>query len=174
MTPLVHRILGAGAAVASVLLLAALTRAPYRVASEDEARVRLSWRIRSEQVGACVPPSEEELEQLPSHMRNPEACVGDVPPFRLRVRVDGRTAVDQEVRAGGVRGDRPVYVLREVPVEPGAHSLRVSFEQQDPADGPTGSGDALRLELEARIQLDARDVVLVTLDPQSRSLVLRR
>lgn len=180
------RRIGAGLlAAAATLALAGLSRAPYRAAGDDEARVRLSWRVRAEQAGECRRPTEEELEALPPHMRNPEACVGSLRPFRLRVRVDGRTVVDDRVRPGGARGDRPVYVFREVAVAPGERRLRVTFEQErGPGRGPgaeterdepdAGAEAALRLELREAIRLGPREVALVTLDDGRGELVVRR
>lgn len=175
MSPGLRRVVGGVLAAAAVLVLAALTRVPYSGAAEDEARVRLSWRIRSEQVRTCVPPTEEELERLPPHMRNPDACVGDVPPFRLRVRLDDRTVVDRRVRASGARGDRPMYVLHDVPVTPGPHRLAVEFQQERDGDEAVGRRERpLELELEADVDLEPREVVLVTLESGTGQLVLRR
>ena len=106
-------------------------------------------------------------------MRNPDACVGEVPPFQLRVRVDGTPVVDRRVRASGARGDRPIYVLQDVRVPPGPHHLSVDFEQVA-ATGDGGEGEGLALDLEADVELEPRQVVLVTLDPETRRLVLRR
>lgn len=163
---------------AFVLGLGTLTRLPYRVAGEDEARVRLSWRIRGEQAGGCRTPTAEELEALPVHMRNPDACVGSVPPFRLRVEVDGRVVLDDEVRPSGARGDRPVYVFRDLPVGSGAHRVRIHFVQQEGADaGDAGTGGTrrpLRLELDRELRLGPRQIALVTLDADRMELVVLR
>lgn len=175
MKPGVARLAGGILAALAVLLaVAALTRVPYRIAADDEAQLRLSWRLRSDQVGVCVRPTPEELADLPRHMQNPDACSGTVPPFRLQVRVDGRTVVDDRVRPGGARADRPMYVLRELPVTPGPHQLEISFGlESSPEVQEHPAMERLRLDLEAEVVFGAREIVLVTLDPGTLSLVLR-
>jgi len=170
-------LLAAGAAVA----LAGLSRMPYPASGDDQAVLRLSWRIRAEQMGAeCRRPSQEELEALPPHMRNPDACVGSLRPFRLRVRVDGRTVVDDRVRPGGARGDRPVYVFRDVPVTPGERRVHLTFEQEEgpgrESAGEPGEGEERPegLEIHRTIRLSPREVALVTLDDGRGELVVRR
>ncbi len=169
--------LGAVVVVVSFLTLGGLTRLPYRVNGEEEARVRLTWRIRGEQTGGCRTPTAGELERLPPHMRNPDACVGPVPPFHLEVAVDGRTVVGDTIRPAGARGDRPVYVFRDVAVSPGTHRIRVRFEQEEAPGAGREDDDRpepVRLGLERELRLEARDVVLVTLDPERMELVVRR
>lgn len=169
------RALAVAVAVGSFLLLGALTRLPYQANPDDEARIRLSWRIRGEQAGGCRTPTEEELRRLPTHMRNPDACVGQVAPFGLQVHLDERLAVSDTVRPSGVRGDRPVYVFRDVPVRPGVHRLRIRFEQHQGSGGEgEGEGARVRLELDRTVRLASRESVLVTVDPDRLELVVRR
>lgn len=167
-------------AVAITLAVAGLSRAPYRISGEDEALLRLSWRMRAERAGECRRPTEEELEALPPHMRNPDACVGPVRPFRLHVRLDGRTVLDERIRPAGARGDRPVYVFRQVPLEPGEHRVRIAFRQEEHRDEPVGAGgppaggEAVRLDLRRTLRVGPREIVLVTLGGEGGELVVRR
>lgn len=171
-------------AAAAVLALAGLSRMPYRASGDDQALIRLSWRIRAEQMGAeCRRPSQEELEALPPHMRNPDACVGSLRPFRLRVRVDDRTVLDDRVRPGGARRDRPVYVFRDVEVAPGERRVEITFRQEVDGAGESaraGEGpdeDAppgVALELRRTLRVGIREVVLITLDDGRGRLVVRR
>ncbi|NIP58452.1 MAG: hypothetical protein GWM92_09285 [Gemmatimonadetes bacterium] len=167
-------------AAAAALALAGLSRMPYRASGDDQALLRLSWRIRAEQTGAeCRRPSEEELEALPLHMRNPDGCVGSLRPFRLRVRVDGRTVVDDRVRPAGARGDRPVYVFRDVAVSAGERRVHLTFDQEDGPGGETAGEPVeadeppMGLELRRTIHLAPREVALVTLDDGRGELVVR-
>lgn len=169
--------LAAAFVVGSFLALGGLTRLPYRAHPDDDARLRLSWRIRGEQAGGCRTPTAEELERLPPHMRNPDACVGSVPPFHLEVVADDRPVVSDTVRPSGARGDRPVYVFRDVALSPGLHRIRVRFEQEAvPGTGERGDDgpEPVRLTLERTIRLSARQIVLVTLHPERLELVVRR
>jgi hypothetical protein len=129
------RLLVAGiVALAAVLAVGLLTRVPYSVGDRQLAAVRLSWRMAGHAVEECRTLSAEELEKLPAHMRQPEVCDSYVPPYRLRVLVDGETIEDILVLAGGSRQDNPIYVYSELRVRPGPHELSVAFWQEEDAD----------------------------------------
>jgi hypothetical protein len=152
-------ILAGGLTVAAVILLGFLTRAPLAGRDADRAALVLTWRLRGEEVVVCRRPTEADLADLPVHMRNPDACVGDIPPFALDVIVNGEPLVSRAVRPAGVRGDRPLYVYEELWLEPGRHELTVSFRSQDGA-GPGGATGALRLT--TSVDLAPGQVLLVT------------
>lgn len=168
-----RHLLGALLAVAVTAGIAALSRVPFE-AEDDGAVLRLSWRTRSERVQSCRRLSPEELAELPEHMRRTEVCEGRVLPYTLTVAVDGRTLVDDTVRGGGARGDRPIFVLRELPLAPGEHDVRVSFVRQGEA-GSSAHAQATpaRMEIRRRERLRAGEVLLVTYDPDLRALVTR-
>ncbi|HEU5262840.1 MAG TPA: hypothetical protein VFU41_15580 [Gemmatimonadales bacterium] len=182
MSAVLRRALGAGIAVAALFGLGALSRAPYTADGARHAVLRLTWRARGEQVEECRRLTPEELERLPVHMRQEERCEGRVPPYRLRVSLDGVRAVDELVRAAGARHDRPLYVFRELTLEPGSHVLVVRFARD--GETPTGARrpseedreeatTPARLVLDTVVTLAARRVLLVTYDEEGRRLVVR-
>ena len=65
-------------------------------------------------------------------MRTPEVCEGRVPAYALSVVVDGTVRLEERVEARGRGEARPVYVLRDVPVQPGTHDLELSFVPEGP------------------------------------------
>jgi hypothetical protein len=164
-------------ALLTVLGIAALSRVPYDADHAEDAIIRLSWRTRGEQVRECRTPSPEELANLPVHMQRTEVCEGRVLSRHLLVQVDGRSVVDDTVRAAGVRGDRPLYVYYEIPVSPGLHALHVRFVPEATAaslaPGERSPPPAV-LDLEARLDLNAGEIVLVTYDADRQALVARR
>ncbi len=172
-----RRLRGGGLLVALVFTsaLIALSRVPWTVSGGDGGRLRLSWQAASARVEACRPPTEEELAALPRHMRMSEICEGRLLPFRLRLWIDGDLVLDEPVRPRGARGDRPLSVLRELPVAAGPHTLRVRFEPAATGD-PPASGDALdaaaSLALRAQVVIAPREVLLVT--RYAGGLILRR
>ena len=101
------------------ILVAWLSRLPMHFDSEHEALVRLSWRVDGISVEECRQLSPEELANLPVHMRNPEACIGRIAPYRLQVALNGTLLLNDTIHPGGARGDRPIYVLSGFPVDPG-------------------------------------------------------
>lgn len=189
-----RRVLAAVLAVGSAAALAALSQVPYTPVAGPEAVVRLSWRARGERVEHCRELSADELRSLPRHMRQERVCEGTTAEYRLRVEVNEEPRVSEAVQGSGEVQVRPLYVYRELALPPGRHRFRVTFERVGPPDsdlddegeeersdedGASGGRRAReaavprRLKLERTLHLSAREVVLVTYDPQRRELVVR-
>jgi len=151
--------------------VAGLSRIPLRLGDEHESLVRLSWRMDGFSLGGCRIPTAEELAALPVHMRNPEACIGQIASYRLFVTIDGESVVDETVRPAGARHDRPLYVLADLPVDPGRYELAVRFEAILPEGAPPPGAESLSVE--EVVTIERRDIVLVTLDPDTQRLVVR-
>lgn len=158
MTPV--GVLRWGVSAALVVLLAAGSRVPISALDADQAIIRLSWRFRAEEGVDCRRPTQDELDQLPVHMRNPDACIGDLAPYELRVEVDATPRVTRIVRPAGVRGDRPIFVHEELRLAPGRHTVSVRFGVQGAEDGANPA-----LSTETTVDLDAGRVLLVTRGP---------
>jgi hypothetical protein len=170
MTPALRAALGGALALAAGAGIAALSQLPYAPPAAEEAVLRLSWRAVGERVEECRRLSEEERAALPVHMRREEVCEGRLLPSHLWVEVGGRVVVDDTVRPAGARGDRPIFVFREVRLPPGEHAVRVRFSREDRGgDAPTPP----LLELADTFALGAAEVALVTFDADRRVLVAR-
>jgi hypothetical protein len=150
--------LAGGLAVGLTALLGFLARAPLAGDHAGQSALVLAWRVRGEEVVECRPPTEAELADLPVHMRNPDACIGDIPPFSLEVTVDGQAKVSRTVRPAGVRGDRPLYVYEELWLDPGPYALAVSFRSQDGGAAP----EQAALQLDTSVRLRPGQILLVT------------
>jgi len=152
-------------------------------------------------VERCVTRTDEELRDVPSHMRQRVACEGRSARYRLLVRRDGEVLADEVVAGAGARQDRPIYVLREFSTQPGAMRLEVSLRRLDsvaPDPGPDADdreageavpdrerrerqergrrlGEAMppSLTLSAEHLMAPRSVLLVTYDAERRALVAR-
>jgi hypothetical protein len=152
----------AGVAVAALLGAGLVlgTRVPWLAEPGGDALIRLSWRALGERVEECREPSAEEQARLPAHMRQGRVCEGRIAPFRLVLRLDGRTQLDVRVAASGAREDRPTYVFHELRVPPGGHRLELRFE----VERPPGSRPAAQLPLllDERVELAPRQILLVT------------
>lgn len=160
-------------AVGLTLGTAALSRRPVRFAHTETAMLRLSWKINGVTVEACRERTPEELAALPVHMRNPKACIGGIAPYVLEVTLDGATLPPDTVRAHGARSDRPLFVLRDLPVRPGRHEVSVRFRAVIP-DGVEPPADGiLELAWSGPLDLAERDVALITLDGTARALQVR-
>lgn len=161
-----RRFAAIGVAVSLGAVIAALSRVPYTPVKGDHALVKLSWRYRGEPVTDCRAVSPEERSRMPAHMRRDTVCSGRLPPHRLKLFLDGTVVEDVLLEPGGAHGDRPIAVYRELQVQPGMHDLRIHF-------GAEGAGASDTDDLDARfsLRLVARQVALITYDPERDALV---
>lgn len=127
MTGWLARAVAVVVTLAGAEALAALSAWPMPGDPPAHALLRLDWRLRGEEAGDCLRPRLEDLARLPLHMRNPDACLGALPPYHLRLWVDDTLVVDDVVRGGGAREDRPLTVYRAVPLTPGRRRIRAEF-----------------------------------------------
>jgi hypothetical protein len=141
------------------LSIAGLSRAPWTPPGADDAVLRLSWRMVIPAREDCRPRTAAELEGLPVHMRAPEVCTAEVARYTLTTRLGDEAPVTLELARGGLRGDRPLFVLEERRLPPGPHRVSVALKRTS-ASGETEVVAALDSLLEMR----PGAVLLVTLD----------
>ena len=183
-----------------VFATAGLSRAPWRLAPDDHAVIRLAWSGRPERLEICRRLSEAELAERPAHMRQAVECEGTTATYRFQVWVDGGLVGEGVLRGGGFRHDRPLYLLRDLAVPPGNHDLRVEMTRVESSGDDSAAVTAAdtaglsldrgiredeeryrrRLEalppalsLRQRVSLGSRQVVLVGYDSDARTLVLK-
>ncbi len=171
------RVAGLVLAFATVLGIAGLSRVPTARTIPDAAIIRLSWRTLGVRLEECRRLTEEELEALAPHMRTPESCTGRNADYELRVTLAGAGVVTDTVHPTGLRTDRPIYVLRDLPVTPGSHEVSVTFTALVPpevtARRDTIGGPSLALHYEGELTLAAAEIALITLDATGTALVRR-
>lgn len=157
--------------LAFLVAVAWLTEAPAEFSTDSTALLRLSWRLPAGEGQDCRRPTPEELAELPAHMRNPDACLGGSHPgFTLRVTVDGADVATDTLYPAGSRGDRPIFVFRELPVESGQRSLSVRLEQNAGVGEPPEPADLRVLAWAEDVTLAAREIVLLGYDQATESL----
>ena len=166
-------IAGAALAVGSTVALGGLSQVPYRPEVVSHAVIRLAWRARGVTVKECRTLTPEEQEKVAVHMRRTQVCEGRTLPYRLRAEVDGEARIDETVHAGGARGDRPLFVLHDLAVAPGRHRVAVSFTRDTvPEEGVSEQEiTPAVLEFDRHIDVGAGQILLVTYDPDRRTLV---
>lgn len=147
------------------------------------AELRLSWSARPERIERCRRLSDEELAERPAHMRQRLECEGRSATYLLTVTIDGQRVDSAVVTGGGLRQDRPLFLLRSYEVAPGARLVRVTFDRREAVDstadpsvpdpvmrgddqpGPGASGDTGDAR-EARDALQRRGRRLAALPPR--------
>jgi len=175
MSPLGRRL--TGGAVAALLLAGtgAGSRIPVELGTADSGLVRLTWRTLGERVRTCRQLTEVELRKIPAHMRRTEECTSLALPYRLQVRLDGREVRNVLVHAAGARQDRPMFVFEEFPVAPGDLNLAIEYHRaKDPPPGAEAVGETPpSLTLDTALRLGAREIVVVTYDPDRKRLIVQ-
>lgn len=163
--------LGAAVVSAAILLaIGALSEVPTIHAGSDEALLRLSWRLQGVAVEECRPLTAEELERIPAHMRRTEECTREVMDYELRVAGVPPGELVDTVSPSGARRDRPVYVFRDLEVNPGTYDVEVTFSALVPDDFVPDERP-LTYSWGGRIALSPAEVALVTLDDSGEKLV---
>lgn len=148
MRGVIHRTLGAALALGVTGVLVAGSRASHRLASGEVALLRLSWSGRPERIETCRRLSAEELAAMPAHMRREVECEGHPARYLVRVRDGGTTLLADTVTGGGVRGDRAIHLLRELPLAPGRHALEVEVSRLDQVAEEDTTADSGRTDRE--------------------------
>jgi hypothetical protein len=195
-----RRIMGWSLALALTVALAALSRGGWLATPSGDGALRLTLSARPERIETCRRLSQAELEERPVHMRQAMECEGSFATYRLRVWRSGDLLDERVLHGSGLRNDRPLYLLRQYRLPPGEHVLRVELRRvesvavPDSTEAGTVTGLSLdrntreaeerqrrRLEaipadlaLEERVTVAPRQVVLLTWDPVTRRLQLRR
>jgi hypothetical protein len=165
------RVAGAVLAVILTVAVAWISRVPVEFGGQEGALIRLSWRADGVTVEACEELSEEELASRPIHMRNPLACIGEIAPFELSAFVADEPLLVDTISAGGARGDRPIYVLRDLSVIAGRHDVRVRFRALVPDGADVGDAQVEYL-WEGQVSVASDDIALLTLDDRGAFVLL--
>ena len=135
----IDRLSGVAVVVGIVSSLAWLSQAPIAQPGATDGLLRLAWRARPQRLELCQEQSAETLAALPAHMRSATVCSGASASYRLVVTRDDVVLDDRVIKAGGLRGDRPLYVFREIAVPAVAGDFTVSFVRVEPEPEPAGS-----------------------------------
>jgi len=139
-------------------------------AESDRALLRLSWRTEPIRVEECRTLTEEELADVPTHMRRAEECTGYHVDYALRLSIGGREAHVDTVAPSGLRRDRPIYVIHDEALTPGDHLVEVRFSALVPR-GFVSDGAPVELVWSDSLSLAPYEIGLITLDPTGRTLV---
>jgi hypothetical protein len=106
-------------------------------------------------------------------MRRDEVCETTGIPYRLRIVLNGEGVEETLIRGAGTRGDRPIYVYRELRVPSGTHRLEIILTPEAGVEASAGDAPVEALELAEDLDLADGDVALITRSEVGR-LVVRR
>lgn len=188
---LTMRIAGAVFALAAAVGIVHGSHVPVTLDPGEHAVLRVAFGARPERIEVCRDLSTEEQQALPAHMRQATSCDGTTARYHLEVRRDGQMISTAELRGGGLRSDRQLYLFREIRIPSGLSHLEVSLVRVDsiamvttttlpdvaeptPLDSARArrhDGEVpARLELQEDVTLAPHEVLLITYDAESRRL----
>lgn len=176
------RLLAVAVTAGLIAGVVAASHAPLSPHAPDGALLRLAWSARPERLEECGSQTAEELARLPPHMRQPVVCDGVTARYRLTATHAGRVLADRIVSAGGLRQDRRLYVLEDLPVPAGEALVEVRFTRIEapaataadrPGQDRRGHTVPARLTFAERRTIEAHTVLLVTYDAEGRVLIAR-
>lgn len=111
-------------------LIAWGSAAPVRQDSGGTARLRLSWSARPERIEQCRELTAEELAARGEHMRQRLECTGHFASYDLQVEIDDQVVHRSVAQGGGLRNDRPIFLVKDLVISPGNHRVRVTFNRR--------------------------------------------
>ena len=111
-------------------LIAWASAAPVRHDSGGTARLRLSWSARPERIEQCRELTAEELAARGEHMRQRLECTGHFASYDLQVEIDDQVVHRSVAQGGGLRNDRPIFLVKDLVISPGNHRVRVTFNRR--------------------------------------------
>lgn len=165
----------AGFTLLTLVVVAALGQIPLGSPSGTSI-VRLALRTVQNRVEVCRDRSQAELESLPVHMRQPRVCDLHSPTFQLLVSVDGEAIHAESVDPGGLRGDRPLIVDRQLAMEAGTVELEVTFQPLIDAglapEVAAAFSDLADYRLAETVELEQDRITLVLLNDETGRLEL--
>ena len=112
--------------------------------------------------------TQAELDALPVHMRTPQICTGHLVAYRMTLRIDDEVVDTATYLPSGAKGDRPIFVLHDVPVTVGEHDVEVDFV---PVEAIRGA-KARALHFDEDIDARPGRIRLITLAPNANVLML--
>lgn len=133
------RIAGAAVAMAGAVGVVHGSHVPVSLDTGPDAVLRVAWSARPERVETCRTLSDSALDALPEHMRQRTVCEGASARYHLEVRRDERVIATAELRGGGLRGDRQLYVFRELAIPSGTSDIAVRLVRLDSTVSPDSS-----------------------------------
>lgn len=158
---------GIVAVVAGVVLLLGIAfLGRGTAAGSDDGILRLNWRLSGQSEKVCTTLGSDATKNLPAHMKAPESCRYTMLSYRLMLKVDGKPTVEEIVKPGGFRHDRPLYVTHDLKLPPGRHRVELSFE-------PEKDVPARKFSLDTEVNIAEGRIALVYMASEQDRLLVK-
>lgn len=154
--------------IAFFMMISFLSQIPVSF-NDNFGILRLSWRLTGQNIKICEERTEDQLSNIPAHMRTQQVCVQKPIDYQLLVSVEGENKINKIIKAGGLHGDRPIYVHEDMKLPNGNYKVQIHFEPLD--DSLT---DGLKLELASEINIKNNEIILVHLLQGQKNLAIKK
>lgn len=150
------------------MMISFLSQIPT-VFSDDSGILRLSWRLTGQNIKICEDRTQDQLNNIPAHMRTQQICIQKPIDYQLLVSINGESKINEIIKAGGLHGDRPIYVHRDIKLHSGNHQVQIHFE---PLDDSLSEG--IKLEYSSEININNNQIILIHLPQGQKNLVIKK
>jgi len=134
----------------------------YRMISEQEALVSVSFSHAAELLGECRTLTQEELNALPPNMRKPTSCPRGRHPVHLELRSDGEVLYSTTALPAGIWNDGKSNIYYRVRIPAGRHEFFIGMSD-------SGNGSAFDYQQSAVLDIEPGQNLVVTFDSLTKS-----
>lgn len=106
-----------------------LSHAPITLVNGGDSLLTVAIRYVSTRDEVCRKATEEEKAKMLAHMRREEICERERKDSRVKLWVDGKEILNQQVKPLGLRSDGLSVLLHSFPVKSGDHEVKVSLQE---------------------------------------------
>lgn len=136
-------------------------------APSDMGIIRLNLKLKALTERKCRTRTQDELDTLPIHMRSNEVCIEQRFGYQLVLKVDGEPMAEELILPGGLRHDRPIYYMRDLPFSPGSRQINLELIPTN----PSAESDGL-MGLNRNVSVRAGWISLIEYSQDSKSLTI--
>ena len=108
-----------------------LSHMPVTLAYIGDSFLTVAVRYVSGREEVCRKATEEEKSKMRPHMRREEICERERKESRIKLWVDGKEILNQEVKPLGLRSDGLSVLLHTFPMNAGKHLIQVSLGEEE-------------------------------------------
>ena len=113
------------------------------------------------------PLTQEELDELPPNMRNPQDCPRERHPVHVEFSMDGELLYEATLPPSGIWNDGESTIYRRIPIAAGTHRLFMGMRDSDRNEG-------FDFQHESTVTLEPSQHLLVEFDHDTGTFVFKQ
>ena len=137
----------------------------FRMLTDSEAIVSLSFTHAAERVQECRRLSQEELSSLPPNMRKPDDCPRERHDTRVELQIDGHLLFAETAEPSGLWNDGKASIYRRLTIAAGEHEIHVRMSD-------SGNETDFDFEMQRTLQIEPGQNLLISFDDLSQTFAI--